>query len=58
MLASLNLEGLGDEAIDRAFLPLLDDPADFFDRWMAEAIMPDASHGLPLPSSFDFERSW
>ncbi len=58
MLASLNSEGLGDECIGRAFPPLLDDPADFFHRWMTEAIMPDDSDGLPLPSYFDFERSW
>lgn len=50
--------GLGDETLARPFPRTPQDPGEYFHRWMTQAAGPDATDGLPLPSYFDFERSW
>lgn len=58
MLETVSRHGLADETIGRPFPAPMPDPADFFHRWMTEGIHEGVASGLPLPSYFDFERSW
>jgi aryl sulfotransferase len=58
MLENLSAGGMADESIARPFPPPMDDPADFFHRWMTEGVQEGVGNGLPLPSWFEFERSW
>jgi aryl sulfotransferase len=58
MLESLSAAGMADESIARPFPSPMDDPADFFHRWMTEGVQEGVGDGLPAPSWFEFERSW
>jgi aryl sulfotransferase len=58
MLEGFDGFGMGDETLARPFPRTPEDPAEFFHRWMTQGAGPDATNGLPLPSWFDFERSW
>lgn len=50
--------GMADETLGRPFPPTPADPAAYFHRWITEGVDPDAADGMPLPSYFEFEKSW
>jgi aryl sulfotransferase len=56
--AKFTENGLSDPALGRPFPETPESPTEYFHRWITQAAVPGASDGLPLPSWFDFERSW
>ncbi|MEO1018490.1 MAG: sulfotransferase domain-containing protein, partial [Pseudomonadota bacterium] len=53
-----NKIGLEDELLGRKYPEWLADPADYFHRWLTEAIVPGHEDGLPNPSYFKSEQIW
>jgi aryl sulfotransferase len=58
MYDQLDAVGLADETLARPCPRMPSDPADFFRRWLSEAVVPGDEDGLPQMSYFHFERSW
>lgn len=58
MVAGLNQSGLEDETIGRPYPEPLDDPAEFFHRWITRGEVPGQQDGSPGMSFFHFERTW
>ncbi len=58
MLAGLNKAGLEDEAVGRPYPQTLDDPGQFFHRWISQGEVPGHEDGSPSMSFFHFERTW
>lgn len=54
----LDKAGLEDELIGRPYPRVLEDPADFFHRWITEGAIAGHEEGLPNLSFFQFERTW
>lgn len=57
-LASLDKEGLADEAIQRPHPRAPKDPAEFFRTWISKGVVPGHSDGSPIVSFFALERSY
>ncbi len=58
MLEALDQAGLEDDAIRRPYPRFVADPAQYFQRWLSEGVVPGHQDGTPTVSFFDFERSW
>lgn len=57
-IEKLSKAGLADELIARPFPPVLEDPAEFFHRWISEGSGPGREDGTPNLSFFQFEQAW
>jgi aryl sulfotransferase len=58
MLASLSKAGMEDEAVARPYPEVLQDPGEFFHRWITQGEVPGHEDGSPSMSYFHFERTW
>ncbi len=58
MLAGLDKAGLEDETVGRPYPRPLNDPSEFFHRWITQGEVPGHEDGSPSMSFFHLEQTW